>query len=159
MATLEQNFQRYIKAIRLFLNDNATLNRLIRREESDDDHIRLAIIMALSEYDATDPVKHGYSVTSFPNVSMLINGAIVQILKMVGLLHARNKLSYSAGGLSINLFDKDGDYMRWIQMFLRDFETKSQKLQIQQNISEALDDCPAGNHSQYVLAAFDVLPD
>lgn len=155
----ELNYQRYIKAVRLYLNDNPTMNRIIRGEESSDDRIRLAINLALSNYDTTDPEKSGYTVDSFPSMSLLIDGAIIQILKMNGLLHARNKLSYSTCGLTISLFDKDATYMKWIQLFYADYERKAQKQQIQVNIANALGNGPQGLHSQYLLAAFDVLPD
>ncbi len=66
MATpTELRHQEVRRWLRLFLNDTPELNRLIRREESTDEKLDLAIALALDDYSITPPLLGAATVTSF----------------------------------------------------------------------------------------------
>ena len=56
MATTKEIAQEKARRyLRLFLNDTPELNRLIRRQESTDEKLDLAIMLAINDYNITPP--------------------------------------------------------------------------------------------------------
>lgn len=145
-TVLETKQQEARRLLRMFLNDTAELNRLIRQEESDDDKLDLCIRLAIDEYNITPPLLGTTSVANFPSIYLLIHGAAIQCLKSAGILHSRNQLEYSSGGITVRTFDKTQLYQSWIIQFYQDYERKKLDLKKAQNISGAW---PAGVHSEY----------
>lgn len=134
------------KQLRLFLNDTAELNRLIRQEETDAPHLDLAINLAIDDYNITSPPLAFAQVDSFPSIYLLLHGAAIQTLKMAGILQSRNELNYSSGGVTVRTFDKTRNYQSWITMFMQDYERKKLNFKISQNIGAAMG---FGIHSEY----------
>lgn len=141
-------------ALRLYLNDTPELNRLIRREESTDAKLDLAVVLALSDYNTCDPVGHNYNVSSFPSLYLLMMGALTHILRSAALLHSRNSVPYTAGGLSVQLYNKAPEYFNWASQFAADYERKKEDLIRTINIGDALGQS-FGVHSEFALLAFD----
>lgn len=121
--------------LRLFLRDTPQLNRLIRREESDDTLMDFAIEMAISDWNSTTPLITPVSICTFPSLYLLLSGAAKQLLTSNGILQARNELSYQAGGSSFMRFNKSNYYMQWAMNFANEYELKKRNVKIQQNIS------------------------
>jgi hypothetical protein len=120
--------------LRLFMRDTPATNRLIRREESDDDMMQFAIDMAISDWNATTPPIQPVTIGNFPSLYLLLHGAAVQLLKSEGLVQSRNELNYSAGGSSFIRSNKTNYYMQWMTNFANEWETKKRNLKIAQNI-------------------------
>ena len=136
------------KLLRLFLNDTPELNRLIRREESDDTKLDLALDMAVDDYNITPPLLQSHVVANFPSLYLLIYGATIQVLRSAGMLQSRNELAYSSGGVSVRIFDKTQLYQSWITQFVAEYERKKQNFKISANINNAM---AAGVSSEYSI--------
>ena len=141
------------KYLRMFLMDSEDLNRLLRRKEIDDDRLQFALDMTLSDWATTTPVIGQVSYSNFPSLYLLIHGGAIQCLKMAGLYHSRNELTYNANGSS---FSRHGGrtqyYMQWIQNFQSEYEAKKINFKIQQNVENAYG---GGFGSEYALIGFD----
>jgi hypothetical protein len=123
------------KYLRLFLRDTPALNRLIRREESDDELLQFALDLAIDDWNVTAPVIGNTNISNFPSLSLLMTAATVQILKMQGLHQARNELNYNTGGSSFIRSNKSQIYQSWCINFANEYELKKRNLKIWQNIA------------------------
>lgn len=126
------------KLLRLFLNDTPELNRLIRREESTDEKLDLAMDLATDDYNITPPMLGVSSLSNFPSLYLLIYGSTIQVLRSAGILQSRNELAYSSGGVSVRIFDKTQLYQSWINQFIAEYERKKQNFKISTNINNAM---------------------
>jgi len=122
------------RLLRLFLNDTAELNRLIRQEETDDARLDLAIRLAVDDWNITLPILGNVTVANHPSIYLLIHGAAIQVLKSAGLLQARNQLDYQAGNLTVRLYNKSQLYQQWLSQFAQDYEMKKINLKKYTNI-------------------------
>lgn len=148
-GTPEQNEREKVrKLLRLFLNDTPELNRLIRREESDDTKLDLALDLALDDYNITAPLLQSHAFSNFPSLYLLIYGATIQVLRSAGILQSRNELAYSSGGVSVRIFDKTQLYQSWIAQFVAEYERKKQNFKISANINSSL---ACGVQSEYSI--------
>lgn len=147
-TTEQTERERVLKLLRLFLNDTPELNRLIRREESDDTKLDLAVDLALDDYNITAPLLQSHTLSDFPSLYLLIYGATIQVLRSAGILQSRNELSYSSGGVSVRIFDKTALYQSWIVQFVAEYERKKNNFKISANINNSL---AAGVSSEYSL--------
>jgi len=134
-----------LKYLRMFLQDTPQLNRLTFDYELDDEHLRFAIDMCISDWNSTTPPLPFKSISNFPSLYLLMHGAAIQCLKMAGIRQSRNELTYSSGGSSFARSNKTGLYQSWISMFTNDYEVKKRNTKIAQNVSRGY-----GNiHSEY----------
>lgn len=131
--------------LRLFLQDTPALNRLIRKEESDDELLEFAIDMCIDDWNSTVPLISLQTIETFPSLYLLMHGAAIQVLKMQGLRQDRNRLVYNSGGSSFSRSDKGQLYMQWSQTFISDYEVKKKNYKIYQNIKHGY----GGIHSEY----------
>ena len=137
MTIEEQARKRFDKAkkyLRLFLQDTPELNRLIRDFELDDEELRFAIDMAISDYNTTLPPTPAKTILNFPSLYLLMHGAAIQALKMAGIRQSRNQLDYQSGGSSFSRSNKTGLYQSWLSLFINEYETKKQQFKLAQNI-------------------------
>lgn len=123
-----------ISDLRAYLRDYEWLNNLVEdgTENSDDDLDR-AIRFGLMHFNLVPPIS-GYTVDNLPDDAyyFIIIEATIQILISVGILHSRNRLNYSNGGLTVADHDKAGPYQSWIQILrnlqqLYELESKYKK--------------------------------
>jgi len=126
------------KLLRLFLNDTPELNRLIRREESTDEKLDLAMDLATDDYNITPPLLGVTTLKNFPSLYLLIYGSTIQVLRSAGILQSRNELAYSSGGVSVRIFDKTQLYQSWINQFIAEYERKKNNFKISTNINNAM---------------------
>ena len=122
------------KYLRLFLRDTPELNRLIRKEESNDEDLQFYIDMAIDDWNTTAPVLSMYGIQNFPSLYLLMHGAAIQALKSQGLQQARNELNYQSGGSSFVRSNKSGIYQSWLINFSNEYELKKRNLKIFQNV-------------------------
>lgn len=111
--------QSLIDVVRKFLRDNPKLNELRGVMESDDDDIRLAINMAISDWNMTPPLLAPVGLNNFPIPNWLILATVVFVLQSAGILQYRNELPYNDSGISVNPWSKGPNYfktaMQWAQ--------------------------------------------
>jgi len=120
--------------LRMFLRDTAELNRLIRKQESDDAMLQFAIEMTISDWSSTSPFIDRVDINNYPSLYLLMHGAAIQILKSQGIYQARNELTYQAGGSSFSRFNKTSYYMNWMMNLSSDYEMKKRNMKIAKNI-------------------------
>lgn len=148
MSTADIKQQEARRLLRLFLNDTPELNRLIRRQESDDAKLDLALLLAIDDYNITAPPLGDVSIVNFPSTWLLVYGATIQVLRSAGLLHSRNDLTYQSGGVSVRIFDKTPHYQSWINQFVQEYESKKRTFKIARNINSGFS---GGISSEYRL--------
>lgn len=140
------------KFLRMFLMDNEQMNRLLGRKEIDDDHLELAIIMTISDWNTTTPLIGKVDIVSWPSLYLLLHGSAVQCLKMAGFYQSRNELTYNSGNSSFVRANKTAYYQSWIQNLAAEYEAKKMNMKIQQNIEGAYGN---GFSSEYDLIGYD----
>lgn len=121
--------------LRLFLRDTPELNRLIRKQESNDEMLEFAIDMTISDWNSTSPFIDRIGIHNYPSLYLLMHGSVIQILKSQGIYQARNELQYQAGGSSFMRFNKSSYYMNWMINLANDYETKKRNMKIAKNIT------------------------
>jgi len=129
-----ERMNKALKYLRMFLQDTPELNRLIRDYELDDEHLRFAIDMAISDWNSTLPPLPRKSIENFPSLYLLMHGAAIQALIMAGIRQSRNELQYSSGGSSFMRSNKTGHYQSWISLFKNDYEMKKRGYKMSQNV-------------------------
>jgi hypothetical protein len=130
-----RRFEKAKRYLRLFMRDQAQLNRLTRKVEADDEMLAFAIEMAIDDWNTTTPLLSPLTITNYPSISMLMQGAAIQLLKSNGILQARNELSYNAGGTSFTRFNKSSYYLNWAQNLESRYELMKRNMKIQFNVS------------------------
>jgi hypothetical protein len=146
-----QSFNQYVATIRLFLRDFPELNRLVSGEESSDRMIAWAVIDAIEEFNGSPPIIGTYTFSDLitqGQASLLRKGAIVNLLMSIGMLQTRNQLSFSDGGLNVQVSDKTPLLQSWISILRRQWEVGMERVKVEWNI-ESLLGGPAGSHTEY----------
>tara|TARA_B100000886_G_C20408326_1_gene485847 strand:+ start:1424 stop:1954 length:531 start_codon:yes stop_codon:yes gene_type:complete len=139
-----------IALVRAKLRDFPELNRLIEGRETSDREIAFAIVDAIDDFNTTPPLLGSYTIENFPSMSLLIRGAIINVLESVGLLQTRNQMSYSDGqGVGVGISDKAPLLLNWIQLYQGQYEQKKFRLKQALNLGNALNG--SGVPSEYVL--------
>ena len=131
--------------VRAFLRDFPDHNRLIGGEETSNPGIDLAIILALDDFNfATAPFIGASSISSFPSLSILVQGAVIFVLKSAGIGQSRNFLNFSSGGVSAVLSDRTAAYQSWINVLKADYETAKARLKAAQNLEQGFGGVASG---------------
>lgn len=107
-----------IKRFRNRIMDNDPLQNVLKNDlEFSDEQVEGFIIEALYDINEAPPRRRKFRIENFPVTGLLLDGAVVFMLKARGLLHLRNQISYSDAGTSVNLDDKSGYYAQWASSF------------------------------------------
>ena len=145
-----QRMNKALKYLRMFLRDTPQLNTLTRDYELDDEHLRFAIDMTLSDWNTTTPPQPHKTIENFPSLFLLMHGAAIQALTMAGIQQSRNELSYQSGGSSFMRSNKTQLYQSWLNMFKNDYEMKKRNLKIAINVGRGY----GGVFSEYDYVGF-----
>lgn len=146
--------QQLISIIRFYLNDYPETNILLGEEESSDSKIQLAMYMTMDEFNMQDPTGANYTADNFPSVSLLVKGSVIHLLRSAGILHSRNSLNYTAGGLSVQIWSKAKDYLTWIQSLQAEYIQMTNDLIKRLNLARAMRKMPYGLHSDFWLTSY-----
>lgn len=144
-SEVTRRWEKARRYLRLFTRDTPQLNRLTRKEESDNEMFDFALEMAISDWNSTTPILGAVTIQNFPSLFLLMQGAAIQLLISQGILQARNELQYNAGGSSFVRSNKSNYYMQWAINLQNQYELKKRNIKIQQNISRGW----GGVHSEY----------
>lgn len=121
--------------LRKFLRDKRDLNRLIEGYETEDPELSEAIDDAIDDYNSTPP-KSSFTVDNFPSKARLKVGAALWVLKSVGLQMTRNHLTYTDGGVTVEINEKTGLYQSWIDRFERQWQNDKARMKLEQNLNK-----------------------
>lgn len=119
-----------INLIRMFLRDKPKLNALIKKEETDDDEIKLAINMAISDWNSTPPLLTHVGLTNFPVMDWLIVASAMFILQSAGVLQYRNELQFNDSGITTSPWTKGPAYMGVAGMWAQLVEKKKYEFKL-----------------------------
>jgi hypothetical protein len=136
--------------VRFFMRDYAELNRLTEGYDHSPRHIRWAVLDTLSDWASTPPfIGQNLNLIIQRNwISIFCRGVVINLLESLGILHMRNHLAYSDGG--VNVQTENPQMIRaWLQMMKSEYEQKRQRLLIALNIENALSTGSAGLQSEY----------
>jgi hypothetical protein len=87
-------------------------------------------------------------------VSIFTRGVVITALESLGILHMRNHLSYSDGGVNVQT-ENPQMIQAWLQMMKGEYENKKQRALIALNIENALSTQTHGVHSElYFVNSF-----
>lgn len=134
-----------VRKLRLFLGDSPETNQLIAGFELSDDKLRLALELAVDEFNTTTPVT-SYSISQFPSLKVLLHAGAVQALIMAGIIADRNYLQFADGGLSEVLGDRGQRYQAWIAQLVASYKQAAEAIKIQINMEEGW----GTHHSPYL---------
>lgn len=135
--------------VRLYLRDFPELNRLIDGEETSNRMIAWAVADTLDDWNTTPPFIGDASLENFPSLSLLREGTVILVLESVGLLQTRNQLSYSDGGISVQVSNKAPLLLQWIQLFRGSYERKKDRMKASMNIEQGM--AGTGTFSEYFV--------
>lgn len=157
-AGLPKRLLHVIALIRAKLRDYPELNRLLSGVETSDREIAFAIMEAIDDFNITPPLIGPYTLSTFPSITLLINGAIINILASVGMLQDRNNMMYSDGqGVQVGVSDKGPRLMAWIQLFSSQYEQKKFRLKQALNLRGALNGSGVTTEYTWINGYFDEL--
>ena len=155
---LPQKLINVIALVRAKLRDYPELNRLIEGRETSDREIAFAVMDAIDDFNTTPPLLGAYSLESFPSISLLIQGSLINILQSVGLLQTRNQMSYSDGqGIQVSVSDKAPMLLQWMNLFSNQYEQKKFRLKQALNLGGALNGSGVSSEYLFVNGYFDEL--
>ena len=125
-----------VEDIRVFLRDNLHRNDLLERLEFTDIEIERAMQMAVDDFDLITPISDT-KVTAFPSRVLLILGTTAYLLWSESFAQVRNSLSYSDGGIQVNVDDKAALYQQFGLTLMAQFKEAATNLKIQINAESA----------------------
>ena len=136
--------------VRFFMRDYPELNRLTDGYDHSPRHIRWAILDTLSDWSSTPPfIGQDLSLIISRNwVSLFCRGVVIELLVSLGILHLRNHLAYSDGGVNVQT-ENPQLIQAWLQMMKSEYEAKRQRALIALNIENAMSLSSGGLHSEY----------
>ncbi|MGV9199414.1 MAG: hypothetical protein ACOC4M_11425 [Promethearchaeia archaeon] len=117
----------YIGLVRESLQDYPELNHILLEREDGEEHsdkeIKNYLKRALARINAKPP-KTRYTLKTFPDPQvhwlLIVDGAIVEALRLKGILKIRNEMPYQdQGGTSIRLEGKGQQYMQIVEQLYR----------------------------------------
>lgn len=138
-----------VDIVRTYLRDSEGLNTLLcGKVESQDYDIELGVKMALSFFNSMTPYT-SYTLKNFPSnaFGFLINDSVIEVLISAGILHSRNNLQYSSGGVTVNDHSQGGAYQGMAQVLsqLRQTRASEKQYKLQSNIES----CYGGSGSEF----------
>lgn len=141
---------------RRFLRDYPELNRLTAGYDHSPRHLQWAVLDTLSDWMSTPPfIGQNLSMIVERNfLSVFYRGVAISALESLGILHLRNHISYSDGGVNVQT-ENPQLISAWISMMKSEYEQKKQRILISMNIENLLGPVTSGVHSElYFLNAF-----
>ena len=141
---------------RRFMRDYPQLNRLTKGYDHSPRLLKWAVLDTLSDWSSTPPfIGQSLQMILERNlVSVFIRGVVICALESLGILHMRNHLSYSDGGVNVQI-ENPQLIMSWISMMKSEYEGKKQRILIALNIENSLSPNVGGVHSElYFVNSF-----
>lgn len=124
-----------IAEIRLLMRDKcAEDNFLLDNIEFSDTEIALALRRPVDYWNEQPPPIGEFTPSNFPYRYNWANGAIGELLRIASLNYERNRLRYSAGGLTVDDKDKSAAYLQAAQQYLAEYRAWVHHKKIQINM-------------------------
>lgn len=140
---------------RRFMRDWPELNRLTAGYDHSPRHLQWAVMDTLSDWSSTPPFlgQSLHDIVSRGFISVFMRGVAIAALESLGILHLRNHISYSDGGVNVQT-ENPQLIQSWLQMMKGEYESKKSRILIALNIENALGS-RSGIHSElYFINSF-----
>lgn len=141
---------------RIFMRDYPELNRLTAGYDHSPRFLKWAVLETLSDFHSTPPFV-GIELQTILDrnwVHVFNMGVVINALESLCILHLRNHLAYSDGGVNVKT-ENPQLIQAWLQMMRPIYEQKKQRALVAYNISNALDSTSVGVHSElYFVNSF-----
>jgi len=121
--------------LRTYLQDSKLKNVLTGKMENIDEELLFFIRLAIDDYNLTPPPITVVNIETYPSMSLLIHGAIIQLFLSNGILQTRNQLSYQDGGGALQLYEKGPQYINNATVFAQLYEQKKNQFKTMINIA------------------------
>ena len=141
---------------RRFMRDYPELNRLTSGYDHSPRHLKWAVVDTMSDWMSTPPfigqslqmvIERGW-------VSLFCRGVVITALTSLGILHLRNHISYSDGGVNVQT-ENPQLIAAWLEMMKSEYESKKSRVLVAMNIENGLGPMVGGVHSElYFINAF-----
>lgn len=141
---------------RRFMRDYPELNRLTAGYDHSPRHLKWAVVDTLSDWMSTPPFigQNLQMIVERGFVSLFCRGVVITALESLGILHLRNHISYSDGGVNVQT-ENPQLIQSWLQMMKSEYEGKKERVLIAMNIENMLGTTIGGVHSElYFINAF-----
>ena len=135
---------------RRFMRDYPELNRLTAGYDHSPRHLKWAVVDTMSDWMSTPPfIGQDFSmIIERGFVSVFCRGVVITALESLGILHLRNHISYSDGGVNVQT-ENPQLIASWLQMMKSEYEQKKNRVLVAMNIEGALGPMISGVHSDY----------
>lgn len=126
-----------IEEIRLTLRDNASAdNLLLDNVEFDGAEIAQAVLRPIQYWnEIPPPLRPQLTTKSFPFKEIWLKGIQAYLYRMAANTYRRNRLAYSAGGVSVDDNNKEQEYAAAGSAMLREFQDMVQAKKVEINIA------------------------
>lgn len=141
---------------RIFMRDYPELNRLTAGYDHSPRFLKWAVLETLSDFQSTPPFV-GLTLQTVLDrnwIHMFNMGTVIHALESLCILHLRNHLAYSDGGVNVQT-ENPQLIQAMLQMMRPIYEQKKQRVLVALNIEGALDTTSIGVHSElYFVNSF-----
>ena len=141
---------------RRLMRDYPELNRLTEGYDHSPRHLKWSVFDTLSDWASTPPFIGQNLSLIFDRgfYHVFAQGVVINALSSLGILHMRNHLSYSDGGVNVQT-ENPQLIQSWLSMARSEYEQKKQRILIALNIENALNPSLSGVHSElYFVNSF-----
>lgn len=117
--------EKLMQVFREYISDLPQYNEIMGEEtgqESPDAKLRLALQMFIDRFNTSPPFISKYKAANFPNGSLLLKGALRELLPQLHLLHVRNRMTYSDQGVQFDQWDKSQEYLTLMQVLSQEVD-------------------------------------
>lgn len=152
----DPNLNKLAEYVRFFMRDYPELNRLTDGYDHSPRHIRWAVLDTLSDWSSTPPfIGQDLQLIIDRNwTALFCRGVVINLLESLGILHLRNHLAYSDGGVNVQT-ENPQMIQSWLSMMKSEYENKRSRALIALNVENALSTASGGLHSElYFVNSF-----
>jgi len=148
LTDTEKAIQWFVDKIRRRLVDYSSVNTLTNAVEVKDEEIKNAIEDTIDRFNSMSPPIGNRTIDDFPSQDLLIIGSMSRILESSAILHARNRMPYSAGGMNVDTHSMTTFYAQKSQELWQKFEIQADEIKQRINLS-GVSGSPMGLGSSY----------
>lgn len=156
--TEQERYNRAIQCVRLYIRDKKEINRLLLGNfESTDLDIRMALTMAIDDWNTTPPNLGRVTIKNHPAKTLMLLFTVYHVVRGAIMWHAREHMPSSDGGTSADDHAKFAEYTAWNEALKSDYEQKKGDFKAAQNISAALQEMGVSSEYSWMEAFGDDL--
>ena len=128
----------------MYMRDFLARNDLLQTLQFSDPEIINAMELAVDMFNIITPITSIAKVESFPNRYLLLLGTVSNLLTGEALANIRNQLSYSDGGIQVDVDNKMSAYLEAGRLLSAQFQEASDNYKKQVNAEQAFGGISSG---------------